>query len=141
MMPSTDCLCQQWHGQMWVAQGQHCLLPPLEFPSCLWNKTPMSGRQLPRGEPRSHWLVQQKGGTVWPEGCQHPLASLPAPLLQVFFRAGSLARLEEQRDTQTSRNITLFQAACRGFLARQQFKKRKVRPSSSPLPALQHDFA
>uniref|UniRef100_A0A8C0UML4 Myosin XVIIIA n=1 Tax=Cyanistes caeruleus TaxID=156563 RepID=A0A8C0UML4_CYACU len=44
----------------------------------------------------------------------------------VFFRAGSLARLEEQRDTQTSRNITLFQAACRGFLARQHFKKRKI---------------
>uniref|UniRef100_A0A663MH02 Myosin XVIIIA n=1 Tax=Athene cunicularia TaxID=194338 RepID=A0A663MH02_ATHCN len=54
--------------------------------------------------------------------------------------AGSLARLEEQRDAQTSRNITLFQAACRGFLARQQFKKRKVRPSSSPLPALLHNF-
>ncbi|XP_075627961.1 unconventional myosin-XVIIIa isoform X2 [Balearica regulorum gibbericeps] len=47
-------------------------------------------------------------------------------LSRVFFRAGSLARLEEQRDTQTSRNITLFQAACRGFLARQQFKKRKI---------------
>ncbi|NXH00370.1 MY18A protein, partial [Loxia leucoptera] len=47
-------------------------------------------------------------------------------LSRVFFRAGSLARLEEQRDTQTSRNITLFQAACRGFLARQHFKKRKI---------------
>ncbi|NXX62396.1 MY18A protein, partial [Scopus umbretta] len=47
-------------------------------------------------------------------------------LSRVFFRAGSLARLEEQRDAQTSRNITLFQAACRGFLARQQFKKRKI---------------
>ncbi|XP_032304272.1 unconventional myosin-XVIIIa isoform X4 [Coturnix japonica] len=47
-------------------------------------------------------------------------------LSRVFFRAGSLARLEEQRDAQTSRNITLFQAACRGFLARQHFKKRKI---------------
>ncbi|NXI38329.1 MY18A protein, partial [Galbula dea] len=47
-------------------------------------------------------------------------------LSRVFFRAGSLARLEEQRDAQTSKNITLFQAACRGFLARQQFKKRKI---------------
>nr|XP_021406560.1 unconventional myosin-XVIIIa isoform X2 [Lonchura striata domestica] len=47
-------------------------------------------------------------------------------LSRVFFRAGSLARLEEQRDRQTSRNITLFQAACRGFLARQHFKKRKI---------------
>lgn len=44
----------------------------------------------------------------------------------MFFRAGTLARLEEQRDEQTSRHLTLFQAACRGYLARQHFKKRKV---------------
>ncbi|XP_044539224.1 unconventional myosin-XVIIIa-like, partial [Gracilinanus agilis] len=44
----------------------------------------------------------------------------------VFFRAGTLARLEEQRDEQTSKNLTLFQAACRGYLARQHFQKRKV---------------
>ncbi|XP_034608441.1 unconventional myosin-XVIIIa isoform X19 [Trachemys scripta elegans] len=47
-------------------------------------------------------------------------------LSRVFFRAGTLAKLEEQRDEQTSKNIALFQAACRGFLARQQFKKRKI---------------
>nr|XP_055052508.1 unconventional myosin-XVIIIa isoform X6 [Misgurnus anguillicaudatus] len=47
-------------------------------------------------------------------------------LSRVFFRAGVLAKLEEQRDIQTRRNITLFQAACRGFLARQAFKKRKI---------------
>uniref|UniRef100_A0A669CJB0 Myosin XVIIIA n=1 Tax=Oreochromis niloticus TaxID=8128 RepID=A0A669CJB0_ORENI len=47
-------------------------------------------------------------------------------LLQVFFRAGILSRLEEQRDFQTRRNISLFQAACRGYLARQAFKKRKI---------------
>ncbi|XP_045692469.1 unconventional myosin-XVIIIa isoform X13 [Phyllostomus hastatus] len=47
-------------------------------------------------------------------------------LSRVFFRAGTLARLEEQRDEQTSRNLTLFQAACRGYLARQQFKKKKI---------------
>lgn len=41
-----------------------------------------------------------------------------------------MARLEEQRDEQTSRNLTLFQAACRGYLARQHFKKKKV-----PLPS------
>ncbi|ERE67913.1 myosin-XVIIIa isoform 1 [Cricetulus griseus] len=44
----------------------------------------------------------------------------------VFFRAGTLARLEEQRDEQTSRHLTLFQAACRGYLSRQHFKKRKI---------------
>ncbi|KAJ8348699.1 hypothetical protein SKAU_G00272880 [Synaphobranchus kaupii] len=41
-------------------------------------------------------------------------------------KAGTLAKLEEQRDEQTRRNITLFQAACRGYLARQSFKKRKI---------------
>ncbi|KAK9412633.1 unconventional myosin-XVIIIa [Crotalus adamanteus] len=45
---------------------------------------------------------------------------------RVFFRAGTLAKLEEQRDKQLCRSITLFQAACRGFLARQHFKKRKI---------------
>lgn len=47
-------------------------------------------------------------------------------LLQLFFRAGTLAKLEEQRDEQTKRNLSLFQASCRGYLARQAFKKRKV---------------
>lgn len=47
-------------------------------------------------------------------------------LSRVFFRAGILSRLEEQRDFQTRRNISLFQAACRGYLARQAFKKRKI---------------
>lgn len=51
---------------------------------------------------------------------------------QVFFRAGTLAKLEEQRDVQTRRNITMFQAACRGYLARQAFKKRKVSERSQP---------
>uniref|UniRef100_A0A3B3RZY8 Myosin XVIIIAa n=1 Tax=Paramormyrops kingsleyae TaxID=1676925 RepID=A0A3B3RZY8_9TELE len=46
--------------------------------------------------------------------------------LQVLFRAGTLAKLEEQRDEQTRHNISLLQAACRGYLARQAFKKRKV---------------
>ncbi|XP_068614961.1 unconventional myosin-XVIIIa-like [Brachionichthys hirsutus] len=47
-------------------------------------------------------------------------------LSRLFFRAGTLAKLEEQRDEQTKRNLTLFQASCRGYLARQAFKKRKV---------------
>uniref|UniRef100_A0A3B4ZCI2 Unconventional myosin-XVIIIa-like n=1 Tax=Stegastes partitus TaxID=144197 RepID=A0A3B4ZCI2_9TELE len=47
-------------------------------------------------------------------------------LSRVFFRAGTLSRLEEHRDVQTRRNISLFQAACRGYLARQAFKKRKI---------------
>ncbi|XP_059188165.1 unconventional myosin-XVIIIa isoform X3 [Centropristis striata] len=47
-------------------------------------------------------------------------------LSRVFFRAGTLSRLEEQRDVQTRTNISLFQAACRGYLSRQAFKKRKI---------------
>ncbi|XP_015247579.1 PREDICTED: unconventional myosin-XVIIIa-like isoform X5 [Cyprinodon variegatus] len=47
-------------------------------------------------------------------------------LSRLFFRAGTLAKLEEQRDEHTKRNLTLFQAACRGYLARQAFKKRKI---------------
>ncbi|KAM4797256.1 unconventional myosin-XVIIIa isoform 3-T3 [Rhinophrynus dorsalis] len=47
-------------------------------------------------------------------------------LSRVFFRAGTFTKLEEQRDEQTRRNLSLFQAACRGYLARQQFKKRKI---------------
>ncbi|XP_059207858.1 unconventional myosin-XVIIIa-like [Centropristis striata] len=47
-------------------------------------------------------------------------------LSRLFFRACTLAKLEEQRDEQTKRNLTLFQAACRGYLARQAFKKRKI---------------
>ncbi|XP_057677598.1 unconventional myosin-XVIIIa-like isoform X4 [Corythoichthys intestinalis] len=45
---------------------------------------------------------------------------------RLFFKAGTLAKLEEQRDEQTKRNLILFQAACRGYLARQAFKKRKI---------------
>ncbi|XP_052463798.1 unconventional myosin-XVIIIa isoform X1 [Carassius gibelio] len=47
-------------------------------------------------------------------------------LSRVFFRAGTVAKLEGQRDEHTRQNITLFQAACRGFLSRQTFKKRKI---------------
>ncbi|XP_040279366.1 unconventional myosin-XVIIIa isoform X14 [Bufo bufo] len=47
-------------------------------------------------------------------------------LSRVFFRAGTLTKLEEQRDEQTRKNLIFFQAACRGYLGRQQFKKRKI---------------
>ncbi|XP_056299476.1 unconventional myosin-XVIIIa-like isoform X7 [Pseudoliparis swirei] len=47
-------------------------------------------------------------------------------LSRLFFRASTLAKLEEQRDEQTKCNLTLFQGACRGYLARQAFKKRKI---------------
>uniref|UniRef100_A0A8C1ZRD3 Myosin XVIIIAa n=1 Tax=Cyprinus carpio TaxID=7962 RepID=A0A8C1ZRD3_CYPCA len=42
------------------------------------------------------------------------------------MKAGTVAKLEGQRDEHTRQNITLFQATCRGFLSRQAFKKRKI---------------
>ncbi|XP_028621359.1 unconventional myosin-XVIIIb [Grammomys surdaster] len=46
---------------------------------------------------------------------------------QVFLKAGVVTRLERQREKLVSRNIVLFQAACRGFLSRQEYKKLKIR--------------
>lgn len=38
-----------------------------------------------------------------------------------------VSRLEKQREKLASHSIALFQAACKGFLSRQEFKKLKVR--------------
>ncbi|XP_017353629.1 unconventional myosin-XVIIIb isoform X1 [Cebus imitator] len=45
---------------------------------------------------------------------------------QVFLKAGVISRLEKQREKLVSRSIVLFQAACKGFLSRQEFKKLKI---------------
>ncbi|XP_065815832.1 myosin-9-like [Labrus bergylta] len=44
---------------------------------------------------------------------------------KVFFRAGVLAHLEEERDMKITDVIISFQAWCRGFLARKAFAKRQ----------------
>lgn len=77
--------------------------------------------QLPPGAKQGEWVRLRLNLSTW-NGAE----KLSAVVLQVFFRAGTLSMLEEQRDVQTRRNISLFQAACRGYLARQAFKKRKV---------------
>lgn len=46
--------------------------------------------------------------------------------LQVFLKAGVVSRLEKQQEKLVSHSIVLFQAACKGFLSRQEFKKLKV---------------
>ncbi|XP_023369088.1 unconventional myosin-XVIIIb isoform X1 [Otolemur garnettii] len=46
---------------------------------------------------------------------------------QVFLKAGVVSRLEKQREKLVSHSIVLFQAACKGFLSRQEFKKLKIR--------------
>lgn len=45
---------------------------------------------------------------------------------QVFMKAGVLSRLEKQREKMISQNMILFQAASRGFLCRQRFKKLRI---------------
>ncbi|XP_040859528.1 unconventional myosin-XVIIIb [Ochotona curzoniae] len=45
---------------------------------------------------------------------------------QVFLKAGVISRLERQREKLVSPSIILFQAACKGFLSRQEFKKLKI---------------
>lgn len=43
---------------------------------------------------------------------------------KIFFRAGVLAQLEEERDTKISDLLVNFQAQCRGLLARRNYHKR-----------------
>ncbi|XP_036305331.1 unconventional myosin-XVIIIb isoform X1 [Pipistrellus kuhlii] len=50
---------------------------------------------------------------------------------QVFLKAGVVSRLEKQREKLVSRTFVLFQAACRGFLSRQEFRKLKIRRLAS----------
>ncbi|OXB85029.1 UNVERIFIED_CONTAM: hypothetical protein H355_016151, partial [Colinus virginianus] len=45
---------------------------------------------------------------------------------QVFLKAGVLSRLEKQRDKLIAQKLILLQAACKGFLSRQKFKRLKV---------------
>ena len=46
---------------------------------------------------------------------------------QIFFRAGTLAQLEDARDEKTTGTIVELQAFCRGFIARRNYKKLQVR--------------
>lgn len=43
---------------------------------------------------------------------------------KIFFRAGVLAHLEEERDIKLTEIIVQFQAYCRGNIARRNYKKR-----------------
>ncbi|XP_029441148.1 LOW QUALITY PROTEIN: myosin-10-like [Rhinatrema bivittatum] len=49
---------------------------------------------------------------------------------KIFFRAGVLAHLEEERDLKITDIIILFQAAARGYLARRAFVKRQQQMSA-----------
>ncbi|NXL45527.1 MY18B protein, partial [Podilymbus podiceps] len=45
---------------------------------------------------------------------------------QVFLKPGVISRLEKQRDKLIARKMILLQAACKGFLSRQKFKRLKI---------------
>ncbi|XP_026541266.1 unconventional myosin-XVIIIb [Notechis scutatus] len=45
---------------------------------------------------------------------------------QVFLKTGVLPRLEKQREKLVSQSLVPLQAACRGFLSRQRFRKLKI---------------
>lgn len=45
---------------------------------------------------------------------------------QVFLKPGVISRLEKQRDKLIAQKMLLLQAACKGFLSRQKFKRLKV---------------
>uniref|UniRef100_A0A8C3WBE2 Myosin heavy chain 14 n=1 Tax=Catagonus wagneri TaxID=51154 RepID=A0A8C3WBE2_9CETA len=49
---------------------------------------------------------------------------------KIFFRAGVLAQLEEERDLKITDIIVSFQAAARGYLARKAFQKRQQQQSA-----------
>lgn len=42
---------------------------------------------------------------------------------KVFFRAGVLGKLEEQRDIQMGIVLTAFQSRCRGYIMRKLYRK------------------
>ncbi|XP_059804710.1 myosin-10 isoform X5 [Hypanus sabinus] len=58
---------------------------------------------------------------------------------KIFFRAGVLAHLEEERDLKITDIIILFQAVCRGYLARKAFLKKQQQLSA--LKVLQRNCA
>ncbi|NXD83300.1 MY18B protein, partial [Halcyon senegalensis] len=45
---------------------------------------------------------------------------------QVFLKPGIISRLEKQRDKLIAQKVILLQAACKGFLSRQKFKRLKI---------------
>ncbi|NP_001258469.1 myosin-14 isoform X1 [Mus musculus] len=49
---------------------------------------------------------------------------------KIFFRAGVLAQLEEERDLKVTDIIVSFQAAARGYLARRAFQRRQQQQSA-----------
>ncbi|NXV20057.1 MY18B protein, partial [Cepphus grylle] len=66
-------------------------------------------------------------GMVWGARAESPTwDSTGLGALPVFLKAGVISRLEKQRDKLIAQKMILLQAACKGFLSRQKFKRLKI---------------
>ncbi|NXV45532.1 MY18B protein, partial [Uria aalge] len=61
-------------------------------------------------------------GMVWGAWAEHPTWDSTG----VFLKPGVISRLEKQRDKLIAQKMILLQAACKGFLSRQKFKRLKI---------------
>ncbi|WPH04944.1 myosin type-2 heavy chain 1 [Acrodontium crateriforme] len=105
--------------------------------------------RLPFAEFRARYEVlcknMPRGYLGGQEGCKLILDKLDLDrswyrvgLTKVFFRAGVLAELEEQRDSLISDIIVRFQCVARGFVQRRIFKKQQYRAEAARI--IQRNF-
>lgn len=57
------------------------------------------------------------------DACQLSKDSYQCGTTKVFFKAGTLAELEDMRDEKLNKIISNFQAQIRGYLMRKEYKK------------------
>ncbi|XP_020292402.1 unconventional myosin-XVIIIa-like isoform X4 [Pseudomyrmex gracilis] len=80
-------------------------------------------------EPEKKIVINQEnllmsGGANSIDACRDDKSS--ASRRQIFFRSGTLERLEAQRDEKLTGHIILLQARCRGYLARRKLNTLKL---------------
>ena len=93
---------------------------------------------LCRNMPRGH-LEGQAAAQIMLEKLDLDRALYRVGLTKVFFRAGVLAELEEQRDTLIRDIMSRFQSVARGFTQRRIAHKRLYRAEAARI--IQHNFA
>ena len=93
---------------------------------------------LCRNMPRGH-LEGQKATQIMLEKLDLDKALYRVGLTKVFFRAGVLAELEEQRDSLIREIMSRFQSVARGFTQRRIANKRLYRAEATRI--IQHNFA
>ncbi|KAK4697935.1 hypothetical protein P7C71_g223, partial [Lecanoromycetidae sp. Uapishka_2] len=91
-------------------------------------------RNMPRG-----YLEGQTAAQIMLEKLNLDKALYRVGITKVFFRAGVLAELEEQRDTLIRDIMSRFQSIARGFTQRRIANKRLYRAEATRI--IQHNFA